>query len=345
MPAARTTSTWRCRCRSRTPRSRTSCTGVKLGDEQFALDAQWRERGQLALVGMGVEPGLVRRVRPLRRGPSVLPDRRVGRTRRRQPERRRARLRTDVLDLDHDRGVPEPAGGLGARPRLVHDRAVQRARDVRLPRGHRTGRVRQRRARGGAAHAALDRRRARDVQVRPRRASSSTCSRHCTSSASTTRAPSTSRASRCRRATWSPPACPTPRHSATRCTARPAPAGGCTGTGKDGRPREVYLYHVVDNAWSMARVRLTSRRLADRDAPGGGPGAHRRGDLEGRRRCWARRRSTRCRSWSGWRLRVAVGHAGKASHQLTVVSNGGVAFRRTSGCRAGPSFDHWIGGT
>ncbi len=33
-------------------------TGVKLGDEQFALDAQWRERGQLALVGMGVEPGL-----------------------------------------------------------------------------------------------------------------------------------------------------------------------------------------------------------------------------------------------------------------------------------------------
>jgi len=25
-----------------------------------------------------------------------------------------------------------------------------------------------------------------------------------------------------------------------------------TGTGKDGRPREVYLHHVVDNAWSMA---------------------------------------------------------------------------------------------
>jgi saccharopine dehydrogenase (NAD+, L-lysine forming) len=25
-----------------------------------------------------------------------------------------------------------------------------------------------------------------------------------------------------------------------------------TGTGKDGRPREVYLYHVVDNEWSMA---------------------------------------------------------------------------------------------
>jgi len=25
-----------------------------------------------------------------------------------------------------------------------------------------------------------------------------------------------------------------------------------TGTGKDGRPREVYLHHIVDNAWSMA---------------------------------------------------------------------------------------------
>ncbi|MFC9913137.1 saccharopine dehydrogenase family protein [Streptomyces sp. NPDC059862] len=33
-------------------------TGTKLGDEQFALDDQWRRTGRLALVGMGVEPGL-----------------------------------------------------------------------------------------------------------------------------------------------------------------------------------------------------------------------------------------------------------------------------------------------
>jgi saccharopine dehydrogenase-like NADP-dependent oxidoreductase len=33
-------------------------TGVKLGDEQFALDEQWRAADRLALVGMGVEPGL-----------------------------------------------------------------------------------------------------------------------------------------------------------------------------------------------------------------------------------------------------------------------------------------------
>ena len=41
------------------------------------------------------------------------------------------------------------------------------------------------------------------------------------------------------------------RPSATRCTAAPAPARGCRGLGKDGEPREVYVYHIVDNAWSM----------------------------------------------------------------------------------------------
>jgi saccharopine dehydrogenase (NAD+, L-lysine-forming) len=33
-------------------------TGVRLGDEQFALSAAWENRESLALVGMGVEPGL-----------------------------------------------------------------------------------------------------------------------------------------------------------------------------------------------------------------------------------------------------------------------------------------------
>lgn len=33
-------------------------TGVKLGDEQFDMDDQWKERGLLALGGIGVEPGL-----------------------------------------------------------------------------------------------------------------------------------------------------------------------------------------------------------------------------------------------------------------------------------------------
>jgi saccharopine dehydrogenase (NAD+, L-lysine forming) len=33
-------------------------TGVKLGDEQFALSEEWAASGRIALVGMGVEPGL-----------------------------------------------------------------------------------------------------------------------------------------------------------------------------------------------------------------------------------------------------------------------------------------------
>lgn len=33
-------------------------TGVKLGDEQFAQEQRWRDAGRLALVGIGVEPGL-----------------------------------------------------------------------------------------------------------------------------------------------------------------------------------------------------------------------------------------------------------------------------------------------
>ncbi|MBA2367104.1 MAG: saccharopine dehydrogenase NADP-binding domain-containing protein [Actinobacteria bacterium] len=33
-------------------------TGVTLGEAQFAQAAQWQEKGQLALVGMGVEPGM-----------------------------------------------------------------------------------------------------------------------------------------------------------------------------------------------------------------------------------------------------------------------------------------------
>src|SRR5687768_7874458 len=32
--------------------------GVKLGDEQFAMAPAWEERGRLALVGMGMDPGL-----------------------------------------------------------------------------------------------------------------------------------------------------------------------------------------------------------------------------------------------------------------------------------------------
>ena len=40
------------------PQDPYSQPGIKLGDEQFALEDQWEDKGLLALVGMGVEPGL-----------------------------------------------------------------------------------------------------------------------------------------------------------------------------------------------------------------------------------------------------------------------------------------------
>ena len=40
------------------PEAPYSRTGVKLGDEQFAQATAWEESGRLALVGIGVEPGL-----------------------------------------------------------------------------------------------------------------------------------------------------------------------------------------------------------------------------------------------------------------------------------------------
>ena len=69
-----------------------------------------------------------------------------------------------------------------------------------------------------------------------------------------------------------------------------------TGTGNDGSPREVYLYHVADNAWCDERVRITGRRLADRHQPGGGPRAHRYGCLVGGRGRRARKPSPPSRS-------------------------------------------------
>jgi saccharopine dehydrogenase (NAD+, L-lysine-forming) len=42
----------------RHPEQPYALTGTKLGDDQFAAEEQWRDAGRLALVGIGVEPGL-----------------------------------------------------------------------------------------------------------------------------------------------------------------------------------------------------------------------------------------------------------------------------------------------
>ena len=89
--------------------------GEKLGDAQFAVAARLGGTRPARAGGhrRGARP--VRRVRALRAGRAVQRDRRGGRARRGEPHRRRLRVRAVVLDLDDDRGVPQPAGHLGGR--------------------------------------------------------------------------------------------------------------------------------------------------------------------------------------------------------------------------------------
>ena len=246
----------------------------------------------------GGRAGAVRRVRPLRRRRPVLRDRRARHPGRLQPDRRRLRLRAVVLDLDHDRGVPQPAGDLGGRPRLVRHRAVQRAGGLRLPRRHRAGRVRERRARGGDPDAALGRGQAGHLQVRPRARSSSTCCARCASSAWT-------RPRRC------PSAAPRPAAGGGEGAGQPAGPGRRLPArpgvprrqdarrhlrrrlGDRHRARTARRARCTSTTWSTthetdARVRRPVRGLADRGQPGGRAGAagHRR--LVGHRRARSR---------------------------------------------------------
>ena len=190
-------------------------TGIRLGDGQFAESPTWKATRPDGAVRHGRRAGLLRRGRALRRRRTVQRDPRDRGARRRRPGGRRIRLRPDVLDLDDDRGVPEPTGDLRARTWLVHDRAVLGARDVHVPGGHRDVAVRQRRTRRGHPDAPLDRHAASDVQVRPRRRVHRRAQDPAQARPATPPRRSTSRASRCRRATWSPRPCPTRRRSAT----------------------------------------------------------------------------------------------------------------------------------
>ena len=75
--------------------------------------------------------------------------------------------------------------------------------------------------------------------------------RRSTSSTGVDRPGRRARASRCRLATSSPPASPTRPTLGDKMTGRTCAGTWLTGLGKDGEPREVYVYHIVDNAWSM----------------------------------------------------------------------------------------------
>ena len=144
-------------------------TGEKLGDAQFAKAGAWEAAGRLALVGIGVEPGLSDVFARYAADHLFSEIDELG-------VRDGANLVVEGYDFAPSFSIwttieecLNPPVDLGGGSRLVHDAAVQRARGVRVPRGHRPGRVRQRRARGGPPHAALGEGQAGDVQVRPRR--------------------------------------------------------------------------------------------------------------------------------------------------------------------------------
>ena len=143
--------------------------GVLLGDEQLAASAEWEQAGLLALVGIGVEPGLSDVFARYAADHLFAEIDEIG-------VRDGSNLTIDGYDFAPTFSIwttieecLNPPVDLGEGPGLVHDRAVLGARDVRVPRRHRRGRVRERRARRSRAHPAVDRLQASHVQVRARR--------------------------------------------------------------------------------------------------------------------------------------------------------------------------------
>ena len=114
--------------------------GVKLGDEQFAHDDDWRAKGRLALCGMGVEPGLADVFARYAADHLFSEIDEIG-------IRDGANLVVEGYDFAPSFSIwttieecLNPPVDLGEGPRLVHHRAVLRARGVRLPGRHRPGR-------------------------------------------------------------------------------------------------------------------------------------------------------------------------------------------------------------
>ncbi|MGY1701139.1 saccharopine dehydrogenase family protein [Geodermatophilus sp. SYSU D00766] len=226
-------------------------TGVKLGDEQFALAAEWEAAGRLALVGMGVEPGLsdvfaryaadhlfteidelgVRDGADLTvRGHAFAPSFSIWTTIEEclNPpvvwERDRGWYTTEPFSEPEVFDFPE---GIGP----VECVNVEHEEVLLMPRWVDARRVTFKYGLGSefigvlkALHTTgLDSTtpvRVGDVEVAPRDLVAA--------------------------------ALPDPATLGELMTGRTCAGLWVSGTGTDGRPRQVYLYHVVDNAWSMA---------------------------------------------------------------------------------------------
>ncbi len=225
-------------------------TGVKLGDEQFAVTDQWDQAGQLALVGIGVEPGLSDVFARYAADHLFTSVDEVG-------IRDGANLVIDGFDFaptfsiwttieeclnppviwERDRGwyttrpFSEPETfvfpeGIGA----VECVNVEHEEVLLVPRWVDCNRVTFKYGLGDEFIAVLDALhktgldrtdaiRVRDVEVAPRDVVAA--------------------------------ALPNPAELGDRMHGKTCAGTWVTGTGLDGRPREVYLHHVVDNDWSM----------------------------------------------------------------------------------------------
>src|SRR4029077_18697727 len=145
-------------------------TGVKLGDEQFALAPEWERSGKLALVGMGVEPGLSDVFARYAADELFREIAELG-------VRDGANLEVAGYDFaptfsiwttieeclnppviwERGRAWCSATRLAGVPPRPAPPRGLSRARSPPPSGRHRPGRVRERGTRGSAADAALDR--------------------------------------------------------------------------------------------------------------------------------------------------------------------------------------------
>jgi saccharopine dehydrogenase (NAD+, L-lysine forming) len=226
-------------------------TGVKLGDEQFALAPEWEAAGRLALVGMGVEPGLsdvfaryaadhlfaeidelgVRDGSDLTvRGHEFAPSFNIWTTIEEclNPpvvwERDRGWYTTEPFSEPEVFDFPEGIGPVEC-VNVEHEEVLLMPRWVDARRvtfkyglgSHVIQVLRVLHETGLDSTTAV---RVGDVEVAPRDLVAA--------------------------------ALPDPASLGELMTGRTCAGLRVSGTGTDGRPRRVYLYHVVDNAWSMA---------------------------------------------------------------------------------------------
>jgi saccharopine dehydrogenase-like NADP-dependent oxidoreductase len=226
-------------------------TGVKLGDEQFALAGEWEAAGRLALVGMGVEPGLsdvfaryaadhlfaeidelgVRDGSDLTvRGHAFAPSFNIWTTIEEclNPpvvwERDRGWYTTEPFSEPEVFDFPEGIGPVECvnvehEEVLLVPRWVD-ARRVTFKYGLGSHVIQVLRVLHETGLDSTTPVRVGDVEVAPRDLVAA--------------------------------ALPDPASLGELMTGRTCAGLWVSGTGTDGRPRQVYLYHVVDNAWSMA---------------------------------------------------------------------------------------------